>query len=77
LLALAQMGCSEDYKPTICTAINFNLLDCVPTDRSVQRFDLKTTDVKFLGMSCMFDEDVTEGRKRARRIIEGLEFNGL
>ena len=70
------MGCSSDYKPTLCTAVNFNVLECVPTDPTKEKFDLKTNSVDFLGYACMSNEDFREGKKRARKIIEGLD-NGL
>lgn len=67
-------GCTDDtYRPTICTAVNFNTLDCVPTDATKQRYDCKTDDLCFLGMACMPEKDFAEGKKRARKILEGLE----
>lgn len=73
MLASGLVGCSSDFKPTICTAVNFNLLDCVPTDPAEKRFDLKTDDIRFLKMACFFEDDFTEGKKRARKILEGLD----
>lgn len=73
LLAVGAMGCSGDYKPTICTAVNINLLDCVPTDPSKKRFDLKTNSPDFIGYACFSEEDFSEGKRRARQILEGVD----
>lgn len=67
------MGCtSSPYRPTLCTGVNFNLLDCTPTEPSKQRYDLKTNSVDFLGMICMPEADAAEGKKRLKYILEGL-----
>ncbi len=73
MLVVGLTACDGDFRPTICTAVNFNLLDCVPTDRSQSRFDLRTNDPRFLGMACTFDHDYRELKRRGRKVLEGLQ----
>lgn len=66
------IACSSDYKPDICTAVDVNELLCVPTDPAKTEYTIKTDSLDFIGFACMNENDFTEGKKRARKILEGL-----
>ena len=72
-LLLVLSGCSETFKPDLCSSVNFNLLSCEPTDRSKPQYDLKTDDPKFIGYVCISPEDFTTLKKMSRKIIENLD----
>lgn len=73
LLAGAFVACSDNYRPDLCTAVDLNELNCVPTDPAKTEYRLKTNTVDFIGYACMSPDDFSEGKKRARKILEGLE----
>lgn len=73
LLASACVACSSDYKPDICTIVDFTEMNCVPTDPAKQEYKVRFDSLDSLGYACFSPEDFAEGKKRARKILENLD----
>lgn len=70
LLGLGVMGCSSDFKPDLCTFVNIGKAQCDPTDVSKPSYDLDAIDM--IGYTCLSPKDFSEGKKRARKLLENL-----
>lgn len=71
LLVSGAMGCSENYQPDLCTFVNIGVAQCDPTDVSKPSYDLKAVDM--IGYTCLSPSDFSEGKKRARKLLENLD----
>lgn len=72
LVSVVLVSCStEPYKPDICTLVNVGVAQCDPVDVSKPSYDKQTKDM--LGYSCLSPSDFTDGKKKLRKLIEGLE----
>jgi hypothetical protein len=71
MLLISILGCSESYKPDLCTVVNISKAQCSPTDPRKPQYDLEGADL--LGYTCLSPKDFSEGKKRIRAILEGLE----
>ena len=72
LLVLGLTACNSDYKPDVCTFVDRDEVLCVPTDRAKKEYILKASTGDMLGYACFSEDDFSEGKKRARQIIENL-----
>jgi hypothetical protein len=64
------MGCSERFKPDLCTIVNIGVAQCTPTDPAKPKYDLDS--IELLGYTCLSPEDFADGKKAARKIMENL-----
>ena len=73
LLAAGFVGCSGEYKPDICTIVDYKEMNCVPTDPAKEEYVVKINSLDAIGYACFSPSDFSEGKKRARKILENLD----
>jgi hypothetical protein len=75
LLTVGLVACSGEFRPDICTVTNLNKVRCVPTDPSKDKYDIEISSGNLIGYACFSEEHFSEGKKRARKALENLNFS--
>jgi hypothetical protein len=58
-------------QPDLCSIVNYNTAQCVPTDRAKEPYDKRLDDM--LGYVCLSPQDFGDLKKYIKQILEELE----
>lgn len=72
LLAILSTSCGvKQPKPDLCSIVNYNTAQCVPTDSAKEPYDKRLDDM--LGYVCLSHEDFGDLKKYIKQVLNQLD----